>query len=451
MKLNRFLFYPLLLLLLISPQIARAGNYEGNFMSGGASMVGGAVTALTNGCGAIWYNPAGLGGLSRKEASMSGSAFMFRHQTIYDAFQVELPGETINRDLSSNEFISIPSSLVFAWQLKKGLTAGFGLFVPEQGSIVKDLTGQSSTSPSYRYHMNINTTNQYLYVGPAIGWQVLPRLRIGMNLLGVYYKQNSSFESWASSSSTGIPSYTTFNFSQYSQNSTTFGILGTLGLQWELLKRLTLGAVIKSPALILKTDLDVNYLDSYGTSGVTPTPVLSFTDSSQSYSNTFGQGIPMKFTLGLGYKGDSWSFAIEGDYYSSLSNQAINLKIKPVLNFRAGGTVTLSPKFTIGAGLFTDRSTGQRDTNLPDSEYIDSYGGSLGITYSSLHELKDDPRPDAIAFSSTLALRFSMGNGEVGAVNYNPLGNQEDFLKSINTKQSQQEFSIHISTRLYFK
>jgi hypothetical protein len=61
----------------LAPRLVRADNTEPFFYSDDAAMTGGTVVASTRDAGAIWYNPAGLGGIRRGQIDLSGSVEAF--------------------------------------------------------------------------------------------------------------------------------------------------------------------------------------------------------------------------------------------------------------------------------------------------------------------------------------------------------------------------------------
>ena len=79
--------------------------------------------------------------------------------------------------------------------------------------------------------------------------------------------------------------------------------------------------------------------------------------------------------------------------------------------------MAVSDSFSLGAGAFTDRSPQPAPSSLGEMK-IDYYGVSTGAQIRSEHGLKDDT--GHVVFSTTVALRYARGTGDVGGLLFDP-------------------------------
>ncbi|HEU4539349.1 MAG TPA: hypothetical protein VFS00_34760, partial [Polyangiaceae bacterium] len=98
-------------LALACPGRAFAQNTDSFFFSDEAAMAAGAVAATTRDSGAIWYNPAGLGGVKRGQIDLSASAFGLRMRQVPKAFTLSYPSGPRSSDVSATSIVSAPIAL----------------------------------------------------------------------------------------------------------------------------------------------------------------------------------------------------------------------------------------------------------------------------------------------------------------------------------------------------
>src|SRR5690606_33421886 len=88
----------------------------------------GAGVAVTRDSDAIWYNPAGLGGLERSKLNANLSAFIFRYREAKGVVRTELPGETLSIDTQGNQFLSLPAAVSLVRRGQSNFHWGLGIF-----------------------------------------------------------------------------------------------------------------------------------------------------------------------------------------------------------------------------------------------------------------------------------------------------------------------------------
>lgn len=145
--------------------------------SGGAAFAFGPTT--DDAASAAFFNPAGLGALDQRHLSLGGSVlyldYEIRGQGTYN------PEQSADRDVVSGSqtvdpgtFAAVPD-IYYAHPLSEDVTFGVGLNAPI-GFLQKfpnDWSGRYQATSTYLITQNL---------GPSIGWQVTPNLRLGMGV-----------------------------------------------------------------------------------------------------------------------------------------------------------------------------------------------------------------------------------------------------------------------------
>src|SRR6185369_16253201 len=117
----------LAVLVLVWPWKARADTEEGFYYSDDAALMAGAVTAWTRDAGAVWYNPAGLGGGIRTQLTLNGTVYALKIRKTPDALRTDFPGVGPRSiDISSTDIMSAPHATAFVYAITDSVTVGFG-------------------------------------------------------------------------------------------------------------------------------------------------------------------------------------------------------------------------------------------------------------------------------------------------------------------------------------
>ena len=377
-------------------------------------MMGGAVSALSHEAGAVWYNPAGLGANSRGRLQLSNFAGVVRIRSI-DAGLVTLGSDQRQEeDLNATEATFVAPAFTSAIRLRPGLSAGFGFFVTAFDSMLlrsgSNQTGTDNDRLLTRLEADFSVTRYH--TGPAIGWQVHPRLRIGLSLLGIYETETNrglvglDVESEARALRANL-------FLQAIDNPTRVGLESVLGLQWEALDRLHLALVFRSPRLLVHESIDqTNFLSINGSvpGQVEATNIFQF-DLSPRRPMSFGFYSPLRLTGGMALAlGKTW-WTFEGDFSPGFDKSSGNIDYQPTWNLRSGIKFPVDERLSLGVGLFTDRNPlgVQRDFPRIRTDY---YGLSLGGRYDTVVRLAEGQGPSNLVFSFTAGLRYALGVGK---------------------------------------
>lgn len=431
--------------------IVDAGNYDSNILSNDALLTGGAQTALSDDGGALWYNPAGLGPMNRKQISLSGNAFMLRVRNNPGFLTTVLGDEVKESGSSSYDFFSIPSSFVTALSLNPVFTLAAGVFVPYVDEYGYSINEQGESGGiTYSSSMEIKDKINSLYYGFGGGWQVIPSLGLGFNIFGFYATESFSFGTtgfFTDDPQTQESIY--FNYTKISREQTVHGLTGSLGLKWEFYPKWLMGIRISSPVIAVDIKTEYGNTVSAGIKGFEEQGDTYFFEEKGSKDDNGVIIIPMNFSFGLAYRSEKVSVSAEMQFHAPLENKEHSIKNKYVINARAGAKFAVTEKLWLGGGFFTDLSKNWKS----DKEYasMDYFGVTLGGSYRSSYSLKDNEKKDAIVFGTTVGIRYAFGIGKFYSIKFEPLA--DDAAKMIQTGLNDADFhelSLHIGTELLF-
>lgn len=389
--------------LLLGVQPARAGNDDEVFVGNGAALVGGAVVATVRDGSTIWYNPAGLGGITRSQLDATTSVYSLR---LYSApgFMRSAQGEAL--DLSVSEFVTVPVQISYVRPLSSSIKLGLGYFQPRATRLVANLRfdTQAAEYPSSWTFDGISQYSEYVF-GTALGFVLGPNVRFGA---GALLRWDSLTESIAVFGAVRDGDATR-QIIQVSQLRTRdlFGVEPTLGLQWEVTPRLTLGANLRGPRLSLLNQGNSSSSSSVASHAEDP-PQIAADTHDEDVGNTSLSLLRLgRYYLGFSYSWERARLNVEGDVQPGSEDESARVQRRPTLNARLGVSYDVSKAITLGAGLFTDRAATETTEGSFVSKRSNFYGGSLGLRFSNEHYLAESESADSLVFSSTFALRYA--------------------------------------------
>jgi hypothetical protein len=427
-----------LLTLLVFPAAGRAGNTRAFFLGDEASMTGGAGIAVTRDSGSIWYNPAGLGGLSRGRMELSATAFKLKLRHIDKFVEAELPGGSVQRDMNINSFGSVPTAVVFVRKLNDAIS--FGLAIHQTGNLVESVRIEMNEPfRSGRWRLGVENHDQEFtyHVGPGVGWQIADRFRIGLSLFVVYHSETSNEQEFLSLSledSSGTNNYA-YLWSNY-YDVIAVGLKIEAGLQWEFFENWHLGLVLRSPEMdFFYSETEIAYdveLDS------------DFDDAAYGETESFSEwgyygGPDLEAQLGLAYQTSRFWIGAEAAFRPPASSYE-----EWLLNASIGGRFQVRDTLGLGVGIFTDRSTGLEPEWLLDED-TDRYGLCLGGEMRTPIEVKSDKITELV-WTTTLALVYSFEIGQVAGVSFDSDFFSETTMRDVVFHQ----IFVHLGSALYF-
>lgn len=433
---------PAIALLALTPAVARAGNGDGVLLGNEAAATGGAVAAVVHDGSAAWYNPAGLAAMNRDVVDVSGSIFVLR-----TAEEVGLISATTGEATDGGylELISIPSANTIARRLEPGITLAFGIFAPRfsRNTLRTDLSAGADPTTA-RWALSSSSFQATYQAGGAIGIAVDESFRIGVSIFGVYREFSESFQlagAFQRSDLTRIVSRGELTHVR------SFGLEIGLGLQWDPNPGVSFGLTFRSPGLEIltqvagsTTSIDVTTRDAL------PDEIRFEPNVEEDLATGFVMLSAGRMNLAIAHRFDQGWVAAEIDAQPPLEVDGV-LRRAFVWNVRVGGRFDVDDQLSLGAGFFTDQSERAPVDGLGETR-IDFYGFTLGFEFRTPHELDEDEHAQTLEFSTTVALRYAAGIGEVGGFLFDPEGGIERATVLVGT--TVHEVGIHIGSALYF-
>ncbi len=444
------LFGSLLAFVLGGVSPAHAGNLDSFYVSSDAALQAGAVAATTSSGGSIWYNPAGMAHLTgtRLDVNVSGYAVRFGAQVGFDS---TLPNAE-QRRLILLELDVVPAAVTLTRRFGR-VGVGVGVFVPAQTSVALRThlaapTDEKGRTLEFGYDSKAQFREYHL--GPGVGWDVTDRLRLGMSLLANYRTYSESTDVSASLREQNDGHESTLAWVRHHRiDSVGVGLELVIGAQWSLARGYTAGLVVRSPSLRLGQAAE--QID---------TEVVGSTDAAVSQTITFDERLalgtqllsPFRFHFGLSRTLGRFTTSVEGSLLLPFENEALGIDEKSTFNARLGLMAELDPTWTVGGGLFTDRSPAPLPERFLDKK-IDYYGATLAVNWKRPYGVysRDGAfleQPQALVFGTTLALSYALGVGSIAGALVGPSEFGGLQVAAQPASVFAHEFLLHIATTI---
>jgi hypothetical protein len=425
---------------------ARAGNDDELFVGNRAAMSGGAVSATVTDSSAIWYNPAGLGGVERAQIDVSGTAYTVR---FYSAprFLSTTTGES--KDGAVTEFVSIPTQIAYVRRLAPGVSLGVGYFVPHASNFVlRESLDVASATGGSQWQVAGTVADVQHIAAAAVGVSVSPAVRIGLSLVGGYAATTQAIAIFGAVREGGT---TQGLFSQTAiGTSSRVSLESGLGLQVDLTRDLALGVSLRTPRVQIYENSKVTENETNGIAGGSPALSAIAIEPSSG-----GVGFELlragRAGLAIARRYDGGWVSAEVDVQPGLHRPELGVDRNAVFNARLGWYHALGSSVAMGFGLFTDRTPDAvRHSLLSGSG--DFYGGSAGIEFSNEHRLAEEEPVDSLVFSTVFAVRYAFSNAEFGSAVADPstIGPmREPFREELGSLRTH-EIGLYVGSGLHF-
>ena len=436
-----------------------AGNDDAYALGNEAAVAAGAVTAVTRDTGAVWYNPAGLGGISRNKLDISASAFVLSVRRMPELLVTDLESGRLSGGIDEATITSVPTGLVYVRSFSKRFSGGLGIYVPESDSLTATSALRAQTTFSelpgvlvdYQQRVEISWKRSKYYVGPAFGWELLPNLRIGFAVFVTVGFEDERFLTLGEGHDTTDPSAQRYSFRQSDRDATAVGARAVFGLQYQPHRRLSLGFVVRSPELSFyqwgrRADLY----------SITPDLIAGELEGGLSFEtrSLTGGGVeqvaPWRFHFAAAFHFARGWIAAEWDFQTPLENDAFDVDRSWVSNVRVGAWARVSDTLSLGGGLFTDLA-GARPLTTIGSYRLNFYGGTVGGELRTPIALRRGRTgATSLIFTTTLALRYAVGFGESMGYSLQPQATDNPGFGEHISDVTFHELTAHIGSSLYF-
>ena len=387
------------------------GANRRSFSFGGPSSIhAAALSADIRASDALYYNPAGLGGLTSASVDLSLTGFVFRSVSVEDGFGALFPGRERRADLGFVEILPNPSALVFVRQLDERLSFAFGVFVVDASDNRFDarvreealvLDGETFEGVAGFSGQLLSTAYD---IGGGIGWQLRPGLRMGAGLFAIYDRSvSTTYEFTSLTTADGFSDTVLF---ASSEDLRATGLRGTWGLQWVPSPGLTVGVQVRSPTVGLYEWGEVLPLSSQpveagGQDLVAEAEAVS--DFGAFLLETGAAEAMLAWRRGAWTLGATVEVGLPAERPDGSSNDAF-------VNGRVGVTVELDEGWVLGAGAFTDVAP-VRTLERPLDERVDFFGLTTGALWTTYLD-----EAQRVALTTTLGLGYHLGVGKTGAL-----------------------------------
>lgn len=418
---------------LLSPALARAGNDDGVLLGNEAVLTGGAVTAVVADGSALWYNPAGLAQARYLDTlDVSASAYGLR--------SYRMPGLLRGTDGSSadanfTEVLSIPSAVSYVRPVgKRRITAALGLFTPQSNDYTLRASLATTGEVETRWQIGLAARQAQYYAGGGLGFELSPRVLLGVSVLGAYQSAAGSVQA-AGSAEDGAGGVYGFALESSLEQGTVLGLNASLGLLVRVTDRLSVGLSLRSPGMTVYRSVRVS-----GASGATSldesgAPLVDFAPQDQKIQEAdVSMYAPFRARLGVAYALAPGAYvSLDGDVQSALRNSKLDIDRVLTWNLRLGARLPIHEHYAFGAGVFTDRGPERPADN--GTGPIHFYGFSMGVQYWSARQLAPTEPQQRLTFSTTFGVRYAHGTGkfegllfdtETGDVSYPAVGVKVD-------------------------
>lgn len=424
----------------------QAGNADAFYLSGEAGMQAGAIVADSRGGGSVWYNPAGLASLSgtRLDVNVSAYAINFGAEADFDS---TLPRAEETR-LTLSDINVVPAALALTRRFGK-VGVGVGIFVPTQSVValrtyLEAPPDEEGTALQFGYDSTVRV--QEYHLGPGIGWDPIENLSVGASLL-VNYRTHYESVDVSSTIEDGGESYSSSN--HWAVDSIGVGLEMVLGAQLQLTPRWRVGAVVRTPAVRLAQvhELVETELSASSTGEL---------HESMVFDEAFDIGTqlltPFRFHLGVSHELESLRASAEGSVTLPLENNLAGISQRLTWNARFGLRGNVAPAWTLGGGLFTDRSPSKAPTQFQEHQ-INYYGATVALAWLNPYGVYSRDgvtmdEPTSLIFGTSVAFSYAVGVGDLVSAEVGPDPAGGLLTTSITSDVVAHEFSLHISSTI---
>ncbi len=394
----------------LAPTDAVAAGSDVPMLGNEAAISAGAVLAAGRGVGMAWYNPAALGANDRGRIETSSQAFVLRLHRVDQGAVTDLADGPITSDIRSRALVILPGASVWAFRIGDGVSAAVSLFVPTFDEIDMDArTSGSSAAASYSQQARIQHNHRRYEVGPSIGWEIIPEVRIGASAFVVYDRIARSSRMWARGLDNADRSER-FVQTDVSESIRSWGTELVAGVQWTATPRLELGLAVRSGQLWVSQRSDRSGVVTDGGEG----PMGGHGDIG---FVALGSGIsrprdPLQVDAGIAVRFDRGWVAVDAVAAPGRQGDDDDGR-RARWALRAGTRIDVGRRLVLGGGVYLDRSTTVVADDFLDFD-LDTYGVTFGGELRRPVRLGRRERSRTIVFTPAVAVRYALSLGSAG-------------------------------------
>jgi hypothetical protein len=428
---------------------ALAGNLDSFYVSSDAALAAGAIVATSRTGGSIWYNPAGMSRISgtRLDVNVSGYALRLGAQVGFDS---TLPN-VHERQLTLFELDVVPAAVTITRRFGN-VGIGLGAFVPAQTSVNlrTHLAASDGQGRTLEFGYDSRGQVRQYHAGPGVGWWVTPDWNLGLSLLANYRTRAEATDVSATVEEDFEGEKRQFGWMQHNRlDSVGVGLELVLGTQWEIGRGYSFGFVVRTPSLRLGDAAE--QIDS---------ELVSNSEGAGDQTITFNEKIafgtqllsPFRFHAGLSRRLGNFTTSVEGSVLLPFKNDPLGLHNQATINARLGVTCELDSRWSVGGGVYTDRSPAPLPEQFLDKK-IDYYGATLALNWKNFYGIFSRGReqleePRALEFGTTLALSYALGLGTIAGAVVGPAPGGGIEVAAKPAQVTAHEFVLHVATAI---
>jgi hypothetical protein len=417
------------LALLVTPE-AHAQNTDSFLFSDEAALNAGAMCAVPGDAGGIWYNPASLGALKRGRVNVNGSVFGARVRPIDDALALRFGGVRSGLDLPGTDFVSTPTAVTASFAVLPFMTLGGGLFTTARdvrAGSVQDRV-ESASGETLKQRLSLIEDRKKLRAGGAYGFDAGYGLRVGGGMFGVLTTAEGSADYAVGYRASADAQEQVVAFTERVSQKV-WGLQATAGLQYDPSPSVHLGVTVRLPEILLSASSSFNgsvIVASAESDG------LALDEGDDSVQGTEWVD-PAHLVVGVALTlTDRVRLSADVDLALGIDSVRLRGPRRPVVNGRAGVIVAVLPDtLDLGTGVLIDLPTDRALGEGLGATRLTYVGGTLGGTLKNTLRVGDDPKPDGIVLTTTIALRYVAGIGQARQLSVGDAGTTLDVTQTV--------------------
>ena len=399
------------------PSVSHAQNADSFYYSNEAALTAGAMVAVPADDGAGWYNPAGLGTLVRTRLNANGSVFGVRVRPVPAGLVSSFAGQRSRIDFGGADFVSTPTTASASFTVLPRVTLSGGVY--HSANDVRAASGleRSTGADGRTLAQRIDTLDHVrkMHMGGAYGIDLGHGLRLGGAMYLVYSARNTSVD-YVVGIDEGVGRREVAAVG-VTQGGSAWGLQPTYGVQWDVTRRLHLGATFRFPELGFASSVKVALSEIAGSGGE---PVLVL-EETRARTSRFRYTDPARLFWGVAYDVTRKTrVAVEADVAFALEADTWGASHKGMARGRAGVLWRPFDSLHIGVGAFVDPSSARELPRTLGAIRVDYAGGTFGVVLRT--RIGEKKGAEAPVVTLATAVRYAVGVGEARTVTLSDAG-----------------------------